>query len=730
MVAPAYYGGRGTEGTRWFVPGADRCLPWGRDGGASAAAGSSETLVAVMARRAPAPSVILQDAMRTAEAAACEVVLCVHPTKEAEQHRQDVIGYLKRLIGSSVGCEVIAFGSVPLRTYLPDGDVDITVLGNTWLNSTFIDDVRSVLESEQENCDAEFKLTDLHFINAEVKLMKCVIENIVVDVSFNQIGGVSTFCFLELVDRQVGKNHLFKRSIMLIKAWCYYESRILGAHHGLISTYALETLVLYIFNMFHKSLHGPLEALYWFLEYFSKFDWDKYGISLNGLIELSSLPNLTVEPTTGHDELLLDQEFLQGFLDRLVFPNESDGCDAQFRQKFLNIVDPLKGNNNLGRSVSKANFYRIRSAFSFGAQKLGQILMLSPEFIRNEIYGVFANTLKRHGKGERSDIDNSSFQSLLGPESALGEVGSMLKTSCMNESEHRSSPPDKDLSVIDVHKDTGRCPPCLVQDLPWNKVWFMECAYDFSANSSYFAGLSSQSSFSFENSNGDIKDFFENHAAEADLHLSSRLHMSQHIYGNHQLHTLTNSTRTNILDISGSCPVNESDWTAQHAVKKPFLPFLMSNMLDLLGDLDSHLGCLRKVQYHLESLFDELLRAVEETYLAGGLDEDSSEIPTMIFNSKSNSGTKLSLASSIDNERRKLSPIHCSHTTGIDSQQSRAEAQVGELWRQNLSLSSSGSALQNLPMSSNDNYLVSWFCVSPKSQGTGTYIPKTGFYSY
>nr|CAB3484551.1 unnamed protein product [Digitaria exilis] len=268
MVAPAYYGGRGTEGTRWFVPGADRCLPWGRDGGASAAAGSSETLVAVMARRAPAPSVILQDAMRTAEAAACEVVLCVHPTKEAEQHRQDVIGYLKRLIGSSVGCEVIAFGSVPLRTYLPDGDVDITVLGNTWLNSTFIDDVRSV------------------------KLMKCVIENIVVDVSFNQIGGVSTFCFLEL-------------------------------------------------------------ALYWFLEYFSKFDWDKYGISLNGLIELSSLPNLTVEPTTGHDELLLDQEFLQGFLDRLVFPNESDGCDAQFRQKFLNIVDPLKGNNNLGRSVSK-----------------------------------------------------------------------------------------------------------------------------------------------------------------------------------------------------------------------------------------------------------------------------------------------------------------------------------------------------------------------------------------
>jgi hypothetical protein len=45
-----------------------------------------------------------------------------------------------------------------------------------------------------------------------------------------------------------------------VKAWCYYESRLLGAHHGLISTYALETLVLYVFNKHHASLHRPLEV--------------------------------------------------------------------------------------------------------------------------------------------------------------------------------------------------------------------------------------------------------------------------------------------------------------------------------------------------------------------------------------------------------------------------------------------------------------------------------------
>ena len=45
-----------------------------------------------------------------------------------------------------------------------------------------------------------------------------------------------------------------------VKAWCYYESRLLGAHHGLISTYALETMVLYIFNLYHTQLHSPLRV--------------------------------------------------------------------------------------------------------------------------------------------------------------------------------------------------------------------------------------------------------------------------------------------------------------------------------------------------------------------------------------------------------------------------------------------------------------------------------------
>ena len=48
--------------------------------------------------------------------------------------------------------------------------------------------------------------------------------------------------------------------MLQVKAWCYYESRLLGAHHSLLSTYALETMVLYIFNMYVEELSSPLKV--------------------------------------------------------------------------------------------------------------------------------------------------------------------------------------------------------------------------------------------------------------------------------------------------------------------------------------------------------------------------------------------------------------------------------------------------------------------------------------
>lgn len=57
----------------------------------------------------------------------------------------------------------------------------------------------------------------IHIIHAEVKLMKCIADGMVVDISANQFGGLATLGFLEEVDAFIALGGIFKRSIILIK---------------------------------------------------------------------------------------------------------------------------------------------------------------------------------------------------------------------------------------------------------------------------------------------------------------------------------------------------------------------------------------------------------------------------------------------------------------------------------------------------------------------------------
>ncbi|KAI3829952.1 hypothetical protein L1987_04084 [Smallanthus sonchifolius] len=346
----------------------------------------------------PDPNSIRAETWVLVEDPAREVLNCIYPTLDSEEKRKDVIEYVQKLIRFNLPLEVFPYGSVPLKTYLPDGDIDLTVLSTPNLDDLLPREVLRVLQEEEKYGNAEFELKDTQFIDAEVKLVKCLVQDIVIDISFNQLGGLCTLCFLEQVDRLVGKDHLFKRSIILIKAWCYYESRILGAHHGLISTYALETLVLYIFHVFHASLNGPLEVLYRFLDYYAKFDWDNYCISLDGPVCKSSLPSLTVETLENQGtNVLLGSEFRKNCMDMFIVPSKGTETDLRaFNLKNLNIIDPLKENNNLGRSVHKGNYFRIRSAFRYGARRLGKILQQPNSSIKDEIKMFFRNTLQRH----------------------------------------------------------------------------------------------------------------------------------------------------------------------------------------------------------------------------------------------------------------------------------------------------------------------------------------------
>ena len=57
---------------------------------------------------------------------------------------------------------------MPLKTYLPDGDIDLTAFGGLNFEEALANDVCSVLEREDHNRAAEFVVKDVQLIRAEV----------------------------------------------------------------------------------------------------------------------------------------------------------------------------------------------------------------------------------------------------------------------------------------------------------------------------------------------------------------------------------------------------------------------------------------------------------------------------------------------------------------------------------------------------------------------------------
>lgn len=57
-----------------------------------------------------------------------------------------------------------------MKTYLPDGDIDLTAFcKNQTLKESWAHQVRDVLENEEKNENAEFRVKEVQYIQAEVR---------------------------------------------------------------------------------------------------------------------------------------------------------------------------------------------------------------------------------------------------------------------------------------------------------------------------------------------------------------------------------------------------------------------------------------------------------------------------------------------------------------------------------------------------------------------------------
>ena len=283
--------------------------------------------------------------------------------------------------------------------------------------------------------------------NADVPIIKVCFAGIMADVSVGQVsglldshfiklGGLCTLDLMNNINERIAKKHLFKRTVFLLKCFFTHEVSLLGAQLSCMATYALYTLVIYIFNCYEKrcDFQSEIEVLKTFFEVFGEFDWDRHIVTIYGPVRLHGfydrlreefdfdLHKLALSEKShnlvGHDyELLFTPDDLAPLVEKYAALKLLSFCQGpigqvekvdlalQFKKtmnlKTINIVDPCFSKNNLGKSISIFNSHRLKECLRYQAYKLKKMYRTkSPSRLFSKLCNMFRYTLDYSGMSQ------------------------------------------------------------------------------------------------------------------------------------------------------------------------------------------------------------------------------------------------------------------------------------------------------------------------------------------
>jgi len=246
-----------------------------------------------------------------------EIIIGLMPCPESERLLSTILRFVEALVRKSLGAKLFAHGSFALKTYLPDSDLNIAAFfthnhHRTWIQRT----IKSLLREDFASAVASsvqfspgsgtLELADYLVVknsNFEAspylgKVVHALVGNVTVEICANQPNTLSSVALFEELDRLVGKDHLFKRTIILTKAWACYEAEVLGQSDSFLNSYCIHIMVFFVFNAFYREIETPLQALWKLLEYLSRFDWSHMAFGVFGPVLVSKLPEIQL-PSEG-----------------------------------------------------------------------------------------------------------------------------------------------------------------------------------------------------------------------------------------------------------------------------------------------------------------------------------------------------------------------------------------------------------------------------------------------
>uniref|UniRef100_A0A7S1X9E5 PAP/OAS1 substrate-binding-related domain-containing protein n=1 Tax=Compsopogon caeruleus TaxID=31354 RepID=A0A7S1X9E5_9RHOD len=221
------------------------------------------------------------------------------PSPHQQEERKETFHYVASIVKRSLGSQVFAFGGFALNTCLESSVLDISafVVGQAREGCIWCNRLMTSLCDESVKPETPIRISNISFSSwqQEPVVIFRTGASLPVRISINRVNAMMQDCLVEHVDRLIGRNHTFKRGLLLVQAWAQYNIKF-GTNPFRSTSESFrsgwELLTLAIVNMYHSSLHSPLHLFKVFLEVYSKTNWEEYGISLKGFVRLSDFQAL------------------------------------------------------------------------------------------------------------------------------------------------------------------------------------------------------------------------------------------------------------------------------------------------------------------------------------------------------------------------------------------------------------------------------------------------------
>jgi hypothetical protein len=255
--------------------------------------------------------------------AVSDIIGIVEPTSSELKHRWSINAMVRKQARLSLNCNTFATGLHDILCSLPDDSIHLTVILNKSLlsswHSTLIDRFNTVNErigsagagtgagsapafpeedEQLSNLPGPFNSYMAHVfsnithvkLNTSVALRFDADGPLKVEVLANNSHDICILAFLEEMSSLVGQDSLFKRSILLIRAWWVYETAAyVGTHiKPYIGDISICVMVCAVFNQYHARISSPLQALCLFLAEYSAYDGATHAITLQGIVPFKS----------------------------------------------------------------------------------------------------------------------------------------------------------------------------------------------------------------------------------------------------------------------------------------------------------------------------------------------------------------------------------------------------------------------------------------------------------